>query len=450
MSSTDASRAAVAGTHPGSSLVRAMTRWDLTALATNGIIGAGIFGLPSSAAQMLGVSSPVAFVLCAIVVYVFVLCFAEAAGHFTETGGPYLYARTIFGPFIGFEVGWSLWLSRVSAFAANSNVLVSYLGFFIPQVTSGLARAFVLVLVPFILAIINVRGVSGGARFGRILAAVKVGALVLFGAAGLVFVDWSRLSGMSFSPSANWGGAILLLIYAFTGFEHAVIPAAEAKNPRKDLAWALILALGICAAIYLAVQVVALGTVPDLATSQRPLADSALNFAGAIAGGLISLLVCVSVIGNLSALILVSPRLTYAFSERKDFPVLFGKLHPAYGTPAASIIFFAVIGSILAISGTFVWLVTVSVVARLANYLVTCLAVPVLRKRSVEPAQFQIPFGPVVPVTGVLLCVWLFTKAAWTDIRSFALASGIGALLYLARPRIPLLAKQGWPRHQKK
>src|SRR2546428_2306881 len=110
MSSTEASRAAVAGTHPGSSLVRAMTRWDLTALATNGIIGAGIFGLPSSAAQMLGVSSPIAFVLCAIVVYVFVLCFAEAAGHFTETGGPYLYARTIFGPFIGFEVGWSLWL----------------------------------------------------------------------------------------------------------------------------------------------------------------------------------------------------------------------------------------------------------------------------------------------------------------------------------------------------
>ena len=130
MSSTEASRAAVAGTHPGSSLVRAMTRWDLTALATNGIIGAGIFGLPSSAAQMLGVSSPVAFVLCAIVVYVFVLCFAEAAGHFTETGGPYLYARTIFGPFIGFEVGWSLWLSRVSAFAANSNVLVSYLRLF--------------------------------------------------------------------------------------------------------------------------------------------------------------------------------------------------------------------------------------------------------------------------------------------------------------------------------
>jgi amino acid transporter len=435
MSTTEASRAATAGTNARPSLVRAMTRWDLTALAINGIIGAGIFGLPSSAAQILGASSPIAFVLCAIVVYVFVLCFAEAASHFTETGGPYLYARTIFGPFVGFEVGWSLWLARVSAFGANSNVLVSYLGFLIPQVTSGLARAFVLILVPLILTMINIRGVSGAARFGGIFAAAKVVALVLFSAVGLAFVDWNGLSGMSFSPSENWGGAILLLIYAFTGFEHAVIPAAEAKNPRKDLAWALIIALGICAAIYLAIQVVALGTVPDLATSQRPLADSARNFWGPIAGGLISLLVCISVIGNLSALVLVSPRLTYAFSERRDFPVLFAKLHPAYGTPAASIIFFTAIGSILAISGTFVWLVTVSVVARLANYFVTCLTVPVLRKRSAEPPQFKIPLGPAVPVAGMLLCLWLFTNAAWTDIRSFALACGAGALLYFARPR---------------
>src|SRR5262245_12886307 len=151
-------------------LVRAMTRWDLTALALNGLIGAGIFGLPSSAARMLGVASPIAFVLCAVIVYVIVLCFAESAGYFTETGGPYLYSRTVFGRFIGFEVGWALWLSRVTAFAANSNLLVSYLGFFSPRMTSAVGRTVILTAVPAILMMINIRGVKAGATFSSVLA----------------------------------------------------------------------------------------------------------------------------------------------------------------------------------------------------------------------------------------------------------------------------------------
>lgn len=429
-------------TETGRALVRGMTRWDLAGICINGIIGAGIFGLPSAAARMLGVSSPIAFVLCGIVVYVLVLCFAEASSRFTETGGPYLYSRTVFGPFVAFEVGWAMWLARLSAFAANSNLLVSYLGFFIPQVTSGLGRAVVLIVFPAVLMVINIRGVTGGARFGTIFAVLKVGALVLFGIVGLAFVDWNRFSGVSLSPEANWGGAILLLIYAFTGFENSVIPAAEAKDPVKDLPWAMTIALGVCAIIYVAVQTVAVGTVPDLASSQRPLADSAQNFLGPSAGGLISLLVCISVIGNLSASAVTNPRITYAFAERRDFPAVFGKLHPVYGTPVVSIVFFLAGATILAISGTFVWLVALSVVARLASYLVTCLAVPVLRKRLAAPPGFKVALGPVIPVVGVLLCIWLFTEAAISDLRAFALASLAGAVLYLARPRRAVRAPQ--------
>jgi len=231
-------------------LIAALTVWDLTALAVNGIIGAGIFALPSLAARILGVSSPIAFVLCAAAVSFFVLCFAEVASHFTETGGPYLYSRAIFGPFVSFEVGWSAWLARVSSFAANSNLLLAYLAFFAPQVSSGIFRAFVLVFLAAILAIINIRGVSPGAGEADVFAGLKVAALVLFGAVGLAFVDWTRFSGMSISTNADWGGAMLLVLYAFTGFENAVIPSAEAKSPRKDTGWALVLALGVCAATW--------------------------------------------------------------------------------------------------------------------------------------------------------------------------------------------------------
>jgi APA family basic amino acid/polyamine antiporter len=416
-------------------LVRAMTRWDLTALALNGIIGAGIFGLPSTAAKLLGYASPLAFALCAGVVYVFVLCFAEVASYFTETGGPYLYGRTIFGSFVGFEVGWSVWLARVSAFATNANIFVSYLAFFFPQLGSGTGRAAVLIAVPAALALINVRGVKGGATFGGIFAVTKVLALVLFGAIGLGYVDWSRFSGFSLPQNASWGLAILGLIYTFTGFEYAVIPAAEAKDPRKDLGWALIGALGVCTIIYLAVQVVALGTMPlnELTASTRPLADAGRSFLGPAAGVMISLLACVSILGNLSALVLVSPRLTMAFAERGDFPSVFGRLHPIYGTPVISIIFFTAVGSILAVYGSFQQLVIVSVVARLGNYIVTCIAVPVMRRKSVEPARFRIPLGWTIPVIGTALCVWLFAQATYESKMAFLVACGVGAGLYVFR-----------------
>jgi amino acid transporter len=412
-----------------------MTRLDLTALAVNGIIGAGIFGLPSSVSRLLGVSSPVAFVVCAVLVYVFVLCFAEVASHFSDTGGPYLYSRTIFGPFVGFEVGWSVWLARVSAFAANSNVLILYLGYFLPQATSGVGRAVIIALIPTVLAAINVRGVKGGAHVGDVFAGTKIGVLALFGIIGLFFVDWTRFSGMGVPQAENFGPAILLLIYAFTGFEYAVIPAAEAKDPRRDLAWALIIALGICTIIYIAVQVVAQGTVADLTISERPLADSAQTFLGPLAGGVIAMLVIVSVIGNLSALMLVSPRLTYAFAEKRDFPAIFARLHPVYQTPAVSIVFFAAASGLLAIYGRFEWLVAVSVVSRLGYYMVTCLAVPILRRRSDSEVRFRLPLGATLPVLGLAIGIWLLLQASRLNILAFAGACVAGAILFLFRPR---------------
>ena len=424
-------------------LVRGMTRWHLAGLCINAIIGAGIFGLPASVASIVGVSSPIAFALCGLVVYVLVLCFSEASSRFTETGGPYLYSRATFGSLIGFEVGWASWLARLSSFAANSNLLVSYLGFFVPQVTSGAARALVLILVPGILMVINIRGVTGSARFGMILALSKLGALALFAVAGFFFIDWSRFSDISLTAEANWGQAILLVIYAYTGFEASTIPAGEAQNPVKDNAWAMVIAVAVCAIIYVAVQMVAVGTVPNLASSQKPLADSARSFLGPAAAGLISLLVCISMIGNLSGSALGTPRMTYAFAERGDFPALFGKLHPVYKTPVVSIVFFSAGAIALALSGTFIWLAGVSVIARLASYVATCLSVPILRRRFAAQPSFKVPLGPLIPVLGLLLCIWLLTKAAPADLRTFCLALIAGAFLYTARPRRAVSPPEG-------
>src|SRR5205809_3223237 len=117
-------------------LVRGIRRWDLVAVTINGIIGAGIFGLPSKVYGLIGSYSLIAFVVCALVVMLIILCFAEVGSRFEETGGPYLYAREAFGGTVGFEVGWLIWLARLTAFAANCNLLVSYLGYFWTDATA--------------------------------------------------------------------------------------------------------------------------------------------------------------------------------------------------------------------------------------------------------------------------------------------------------------------------
>jgi amino acid transporter len=149
------------------SLLRGIGRWDLVAVAINGIIGAGIFGLPSKVFSLTGPYSLLAFVVCALVVATFILCFAEVGSRFSETGGPYLYAREAFGPVTGFQVGWLSWLARVTAFSANCNLLVGYLSYFLPEVGSGWQRAAVIITLVAALATVNIIGVRDTARLSN-------------------------------------------------------------------------------------------------------------------------------------------------------------------------------------------------------------------------------------------------------------------------------------------
>jgi amino acid transporter len=136
-------------------LIRGIGRWDLTAIAINTIIGAGIFGLPSKVAALIGSYSLIAFIICAVIIGFIVLCFAEVSSRFRDTGGMYLYAREAFGAVVGFEVGWLYWIVRVTTFAANANIFLAYLGFFYPGAKEGTVRAVLVGLILIILTAIN-------------------------------------------------------------------------------------------------------------------------------------------------------------------------------------------------------------------------------------------------------------------------------------------------------
>ena len=410
-------------------LIRAVGRWDLLGLAINGIIGTAIFGLPADTARLIGPWGPLACFLCGLIVLFIVLCFAEASSLFTGTGGPYLYAREAFGEPLGLAAGWMMWLARLTAFGANANLMVSYLGYFFPAVRQPAPRAAVLIATAAVLALINLRGVRQSALVSDALAAAKLVPLVLFVVVGLVFLD-RRLLDTAVRPGyREFGQAILLHVFAFTGFEFAAIPAGEAIAPKKHLPGAMLGALGLAAFLYTGIQLVCAGTLPDLTRSQTAMADAAARFMGSLGGQLIAVAALSSIAGNMSGMFLVSPRLTYALAEDGLLPAALAATHPKYRTPYVSILLYAVLALVLALSGTFVGMVKISVVARVGAYILTCLAVPVLRRKHPgEPERFRLKGGVLIPIIAVALCVWLLKRSDTADLLAAGAALAAGFL----------------------
>ena len=402
---------------PRDGLVRVIGRWSLLALVVNSIIGSGVFGLPSTVAGLIGNFSPYAVVAAGAGMSVIIGCFAEVASRFQAAGGPYLYSRVAFGRLMGIQTAWMLWLGQVAAPAANANLFVIYLGEFFPHARDPLPRACILTALVGILTFINIRGVRGGARVSDLFTAAKLVplfAVIVLGIFSLQRHSWHLASAATtHSPSSGqWLKAVLLLVFAYGGWETALAPMSEAKNPRRDAPFALFTALAVCTAIYALIQWVVVGVLPDAAHSQRPLADVARMAAGSVGAGLVAVGALVSFYGYLSAKILAMPRVPFALAEQGDFPRAFAAIHRRFHTPYVSILVFAALVWGFALIGEFKWNVTLSAVARLLYYGVGCAALPVLRRKESEgtSALFHLPAGNLLAVLGVILCGVLVTQ----------------------------------------
>lgn len=398
---------------PHNELLRAIGRWSLVALVVNSIIGSGVFGLPSTVAALLGRTSIWAVVAAGAVMCVILGCFAEVASRFQQAGGPYLYARVAFGRFMGIQTAWMLWLGQVAAPAANANLFVIYLGEFFPRAKEPAPRALILTLLVGILALVNVRGVRGGVRVSNFLTAAKLiplFAVIILGVIVLERQDW-HLAAAGTSAGANqWLKSVLLLVFAYGGFETALAPMSEARDPRRDAPFALFTALLTCTLIYTLIQWVVVGILPDAAHSARPLADVARFALGRAGAGLVAIGALISFYGYLSAKILALPRIPFALAEQGDFPKIFAAVHRRFQTPYVSILVFAALVWLFALIGEFKWNVTLSAVARLLYYGVGCAALPVLRRKAPGNSMFTLPAGNFFAILGVLLCLVLATR----------------------------------------
>jgi APA family basic amino acid/polyamine antiporter len=417
------------------SLVRSMTRLDVVAVTLNAVIGAGIFGLPAKVFALVGDYSLLAFLACAVFAALMVLCFAEVGSRFSGTGGPYLYLREALGPVPGFGAGWLTWIARVSAFAANSNLLAGYVAVFAPAVASGAGRLIFLCTVTLLLIAVNYAGVQGAVRLNRFFTAGKLIPLSVLILAGLWSVDWGRFVFASPPEYGPFSNSVLLLVYAFTGFEMAVIPGGEIRDPQKNIPIALLTAISAIAVVYLLVQFVCIGTVPQLATSQRPIADAASRILGPSGVLFVTLGIIISITGNLHVTLLSASRIPFAMGRRNELPAALGAAHPKFQTPHVSILVTGFVVLLLSVSGTFTYGVTVSTLARLTAYTGTCAALIVLRRSATAPkAHFRLPGGITIPVVAILLSLWLVSNSTWREARDTAIAVAVGfAILAVTR-----------------
>jgi APA family basic amino acid/polyamine antiporter len=392
-------------------LIRGISRWDLTAIAVNTIIGAGIFGLPSKVAALIGSYSLFAFVVCALIIGFIVLCFAEVASRFSTTGGMYLYAKEAFGSVVGFEVGWLYWIVRITTFAANCNLLLAYLGFFTPSANEGITRILIISLVVIVLTTVNFIGVRESAIMTNIFTVGKIVPLLIFAAVGIFFIQPENFSFEATPNYDSFSKAVLLLIYAYVGFEAAVIPAGETRDPQKNVPFALLTALAFCAILFIVIQVVSIGTLPGLAVSERPLADAAGKFLGNFGAAFIVVGALISILGNLNGGFLAASRIPFAMAEQKELPQIVGRTHERFKTPYVSLLLTSVLMFILTVQSSFLTSLTIATITRLIVYATTCAALPVFRRRKdIHEAQFIAPFGIVAAILSLILTIWLLTN----------------------------------------
>jgi amino acid transporter len=419
------------------SLIRVIGAPGIALVAVNGMIGAGIFALPASVAAQAGNLSPWLFLGIGALFVTVVLSFAELSSYFRGSGGPVLFTQTAFGPLAGFSSGWLLYISRFTAFAANTTAMALYLGALWPWVATDVGRISFISVICIGLTVANYVGVKDGVRTLAVFTFLKLTPIVI-----LVLLGLKEVTGDTFLPSNmptidDFGGLTLLIIYAFLGFEASTIVSGEAKTPRRTVPKTMVLTVVATTILYFLIMLVYVSVLPEGERDGKTLTDVGRVLAGGVGATVIALTAVFSIGGNLAAAMLSVPRLTFALSEQGLLPAWLGEVHARFHTPANSVLLLGFLSLALALTGTFALLAGASSLARMLAYGLSIAGLPKIRRQAtaaVAEHAFRLPFGFLIPGIALALCFWI---AASAPASAWYLALGqlaFGLLLYgLAR-----------------
>lgn len=413
-------------------LKREISKWDLVLLLINSTIGAGIFGLPSQIYKLAGIYSIPALIFCALIVFVLVLNFAEVASRFSKTGGPYLYILEAFGKIPAFIIGWLILITRVSTYAALINLMVTYLGYFNPVIQESFIRYLVIIGITFLFTWVNYLGIRNSTNLTNILSVAKILPLFIFVVVGMFYINPEIINTSQPLPEfSDFTSSVLILIFAFTGFEAVLVNTGEIKDPTRNIPFALILSLSFVAVFYCLIQFVSIGTFPGLESSDKPITDAASLFMGPAGALLITIGAVVSIGGTLNAVMLVGSRLPYALSEEKQFPSFFSFLHPVNRTPIYSLFIFSAVSIIASVSGSFIYAVSISVISKVLIFLLVCIAMIKLRQKEKKIENyFKLRYGKLSAFLGITASLGLLISSDTSEFLDVILAVLTGLIFY--------------------
>lgn len=419
---------------PAPGLLRVVGRWQVLGLSINSVVGSGVYLLPATAFALLGPFSVWGVLAAGLTVALLVLSYAAAASRFEQQGGSALYAAQAFGPFAGFQIAWTTWLTRVATVASLGNGLADAVARFWAPAAGGTGRIAIIAGSLLLLGAINIVGVRQAAQLSLALVVAKLLPLMLFVAIGAFHLDWQ----LAFDGTASGvvdlrgtGEAALLLLFAYAGFENLSVAAGEYRDPRRTVPFALVAMIVLVTALYAAVQLVAQGTLPGLATSSTPLADAAAGFGGEALALLLTLGAALSILGTCNATLLLGPRFLHTLAVAGHGPRLLARVNPRFRTPDVAIAVQTVLALALALSGSFVQLALLSMVSRLLAYITTAAAVLVLRHRHGDPpGTLKLPGGPAIPAAALLLSLALLSAARPAHLVAVGLAVLAGSVIY--------------------
>ena len=401
------------------SLIRGIGFAGASILTLNSVIGSGIFGLPGIVAPQLGSFSPWLFLLIGLLILSMVMTLAELTSYFKESGGPVLFTSTAFGPLTGFTTGWMLFVSRFTAFAANTNVMAIYLAAVWPWFGEGIGRIILICSVCGSLTWANYIGVKKGVKTMVIITIFKLAPIILLIILGIQYVHPDTLIPESIPNLSELGGPTLLLIYAFVGFESATIISGETSKPTKTLPKALLQTVISIGVLYFLIVLIFISVIPGGGDGSATLTDVGEKLMGPTGILIITIGAFFSIGGNLSSIMLAIPRLPFAMAQQNLLPKWFSYVHTKYSTPSNSILFLGAIGLFFAITGTYVELIVASSLTRLITYTLCIFSLPVIRKKATKEQKsnaYILKGGYAIPIIALVLCIWLAiqsTQDAW-------------------------------------
>ena len=416
---------------PQPGLARALSRRDLIGILLNAMMGAGMLAAPSRVFAIAEGWSFVVLLASGLMLAPLILCFADLGSRFQATGGPYLYVRAALPGPVAFAVGWLLWFSQAMSIATLSNLLVGYLAGFVPALAEGAPRLALLGGLGLALTGLALAGIRQSAGLSNLLIILKVGFVGAFLAVGLPFIEPGRLAIAGPPPDLPaFATAMLVYLFAYSGFERGAVLAGEAKDPRRDVPAALAVSVVVATLAYAAVLAVCIGVLAEPAATERPLAEAGRLLFGGPGAIAVSVGAVAVILGTLLVIVISMPRMLLALAEQNQLPAGLGRIHPRWRTPWLAILISSALAFGFAMASDLITALTMATATRLVAYILCCVALIRFARSADAPAPlFRLPgAAPIAAVTAVLFTVVLVV-GAWKEMFPLAIVTAIGLAL---------------------